>query len=366
MPRFTEVEVVEVVKHSSRRRVLKLLTVGSIPPEWGGPNAGGVATTHRNLLEQFARNDRLELVGVIPTRIARGARLADHLPLIRDRSEDSYRRLADRADVILMLHVAHVFGQYQARYPHTPCIGSVRSWTPYITAQDRSEARERINVSLGGMASLVFPSLAALTQGEKLGFTYPVQAQVIHSAVSPTYAQALRDTTRHGVVFVGSLKPIKRAHLVIMACRQLGLNLKIIGDGPERPKLEAMADETVTFTGQLEAKEVRNILCSAAVLCVPSQSEGFANVYLEAAACGTPIVGYGPNVDELSSTIGMSIGVGISPEADSEEVGKALETVLSVDWSRQKMRHSILSQFDPVDVANRYLDLMTEIVDQTQ
>jgi glycosyltransferase involved in cell wall biosynthesis len=140
-----------------------------------------------------------------------------------------------------------------------------------------------------------------------------------------------------------------------MACRQLGLDLKIIGDGSERTKLEAMADETVTFTGELEAKEVRNILCSAAVLCVPSRSEGFANVYLEAAACGTPIVGYGPNVDELSSTIGMSIGIGTSPEAGSKEVRKALE-----------MRHSILSQFDPVAVAGRYLDLMTEIVDQTQ
>ena len=354
------------MKNSSRRRVLKLLTVGSIPPEWGGPNAGGVATNHRNLLQQFARNDRLELVGVIPTRIAQGARLVDHLPLIRDRGEDSYRRLADRADVILMLHVAHVFGQYQAGYPHTPCIGSVSSWTPYLTAQDRSKAREKINVAFGGMALLRFPSLAALAQGEELGFKYPVPTQVIHNGVSPTYTQALRDTTRHGVVFVGSLKPIKRAHLVIMACRQLGLNLKIVGDGPDRPKLRAMADETVTFTGELEPNEVRDLLCSAAVLCVPSQSESFGSVYLEAAACGTPVVGYGPTVDELNSTIGMPIGIGISRKADSKEVTEALETVLSVDWSRQKMRHSILSQFDPVAVAGRYLDLMTEIVDQTQ
>ena len=351
---------------SSLCRVLKLLTVGSIPPEWGGPLVGGVATTHRNLLEQFVRSDRCEIVGVIPTRIADDARLPDYLPLIRDRSEDSYRRMAERADVILMLHVAHVFGQYQARYPHTPCIGSVCSWTPYLSAQDRSEARDRINVALGGMASLIFPSSAALAQGEELGFRYPVPAHVIHNAVSPTYAQALRDTPRHGVVFVGSLLPVKRAHLVIMACRQLGLDLKIIGDGPEGPKLRAMADETVTFTGQLEAKEVRDLLCSAAVLCVPSQSESFGIVYLEAAACGMPVVGYGPTVDELSSTIGMSIGVGVSPEADSKEVEKALEAVLGVGWSRQKMRHSILSKFDPVAVAGRYLNLMTEIVDQTQ
>src|SRR5213076_2597313 len=48
-------------------RLLKVLSIGSVPPEWGGPVRGGVATFHAALLEGLARG--LAEIAVAPLRL---------------------------------------------------------------------------------------------------------------------------------------------------------------------------------------------------------------------------------------------------------------------------------------------------------
>jgi glycosyltransferase involved in cell wall biosynthesis len=67
----------------------------------------------------------------------------------------------------------------------------------------------------------------------------------------------------------------------------------IVGEGPERRRLEAAADsfgcrERVVFTGQ--SSEVWPFYSAADVFVLPSHSEGSPNVLLEAMAGGIPIV----------------------------------------------------------------------------
>src|SRR5207302_775539 len=71
------------------------------------------------------------------------------------------------------------------------------------------------------------------------------------------------------------------------------VRLEVIGDGPERASLEALAGQTgarVTFAGEVDdhGRDLR--LASADVFCQPSLHEGFGIAILEAMSCGVPVV----------------------------------------------------------------------------
>ena len=86
-----ELNLRDSVTRQEMRR-MKLLTVGSIPPDWGGPSSGGLANVHRSLLAEFETNDSVDIVGVIPTKIDQYAQLSRHLPIVECPTEDSHQR----------------------------------------------------------------------------------------------------------------------------------------------------------------------------------------------------------------------------------------------------------------------------------
>jgi glycosyltransferase involved in cell wall biosynthesis len=65
----------------------------------------------------------------------------------------------------------------------------------------------------------------------------------------------------------------------------------VIGDGPERARLEALYPET-TFTGFRFAEDLAAHLAAADVMVFPSLTDTFGLVNLEAMACGVPVAAY--------------------------------------------------------------------------
>lgn len=103
------------------------------------------------------------------------------------------------------------------------------------------------------------------------------------------------------VLFVGNLVAVKAVDVLIRACADLGggggpaPRLVVVGQGPLRPALEAVARDCgiagrVTFTGPKFLTDLPDWYRAADVFCLPSHSEGVPNVLLEASACGTPWV----------------------------------------------------------------------------
>jgi len=102
------------------------------------------------------------------------------------------------------------------------------------------------------------------------------------------------------LVSVGHLIERKGHHLVIEALAALlpthpQARLVVIGEGPERAALQALIQKLgvqaqVTLTGSLPQTELPRWYSSADVLVLASSREGWANVLLEAMACGTPVV----------------------------------------------------------------------------
>lgn len=93
-------------------------------------------------------------------------------------------------------------------------------------------------------------------------------------------------------VSVGRLNPSKRHDLAIRAAHEAGKELRIVGDGPERENLEALARELgakVVFMGGLDQAGVRDVFRRAAKFVHTSETGSLDKVVLEAVACGCPV-----------------------------------------------------------------------------
>lgn len=109
---------------------------------------------------------------------------------------------------------------------------------------------------------------------------------------------------RPNVLFVGRLVEKKGCTYLIQAMQKVQsrsplARLVVIGDGPERPRLEAQARSLgirCDFRGAQPSSVVREAMNSARVFCVPSvtarngDSEGLGIVFAEAQAMGVPVV----------------------------------------------------------------------------
>lgn len=95
---------------------------------------------------------------------------------------------------------------------------------------------------------------------------------------------------------VGLLIERKGHHLAIEALASVpDATLLIAGSGPDRARLEAQArtlgvEQRVRFLGALDTKSLTEIYNCADALVLASSREGWANVLLEAMACGTPVI----------------------------------------------------------------------------
>ncbi len=148
----------------------------------------------------------------------------------------------------------------------------------------------KINVLRNGVDLSAFRPVPPLEARETLGL--PASGRVIAS--------------------VGHLIPRKGHDLVIEAVAALpDATLVIGGSGPERAHLERLAQrlgvtDRVRFLGQLPHQDLARVYSAADALVLSSDREGWANVLLEAMACGTPVV---------ATDVGGSSEVVTSPEA---------------------------------------------------
>ena len=97
---------------------------------------------------------------------------------------------------------------------------------------------------------------------------------------------------RQGLLLAGRLSPEKGVKTVACAMALLpDANLRVAGNGPEATRLENI--KGVTLLGHLSRAEVRREMSGALALVVPSMSETFGLVIVEAFATGTPVIASG-------------------------------------------------------------------------
>lgn len=98
------------------------------------------------------------------------------------------------------------------------------------------------------------------------------------------------------LVTPGALIPIKGQHLVIEALAEIpAARLALAGTGPDENALRDLSRalglaDRVHFLGQVPHAVLPLLMAAADAVVLPSEREGLANVWVEALACGTPLV----------------------------------------------------------------------------
>jgi glycosyltransferase involved in cell wall biosynthesis len=154
---------------------------------------------------------------------------------------------------------------------------------------------------------------------------YPIADEFLSGAVVPA-------PERDGLVSVGNLKDAKGIDLLLEVYRRNERlrkhPLHLCGSGPDEEKYKALAAKDnlpAVFHGRLTAPEVKAIVSKARLLVNPSRMEGFSVALLEALACGTPVVGWAPQVKELEEWWHRPVGFAFDARSQSAE---ELEAVL--------------------------------------
>ena len=118
------------------------------------------------------------------------------------------------------------------------------------------------------------------------------------------------------------------------------LQLVVVGDGDDRPRLEQLAAEMgvaarVRFLRGLMPDELMACYARCDVFALPSRGEGFGLVFLEAMAHGKPVVGgaHGGTPDIVEDGVtGLLV-----PHGDIERLSRALGTLLADEPLRRQM-----------------------------
>ncbi|MGH7031701.1 MAG: glycosyltransferase [Stellaceae bacterium] len=134
--------------------------------------------------------------------------------------------------------------------------------------------------------------------------TKPERVRVLRNGVDlAMFRPAAREAARRRLGFsrptllaVGNLVALKRHPLMVEALALLpDAELAIVGDGPERSAIAALAQARgvsarVRFFGRLPQRQLPEIYSAADLLLLVSTHEGWPNVLLESMACGTPVM----------------------------------------------------------------------------
>jgi glycosyltransferase involved in cell wall biosynthesis len=175
------------------------------------------------------------------------------------------------------------------------------------------------------------------------------------------------------LLVVGRLLPHKRTELAIRAMAELdpthrSVRLGIVGEGPERERLEALASglgiqQRVVFYGALARQEdVWELMKGARVLVFPSEREGFGLVAAESQALGTPVVCIdGPDNKARHLIVDGSTGT-LVPTASPTALAEALTIWLGDPHEREFVAREFWDVHDDLDwdaSAARYAHLLS-------
>jgi glycosyltransferase involved in cell wall biosynthesis len=119
---------------------------------------------------------------------------------------------------------------------------------------------------------------------------YGREAVIIHPPVDVERFQVSEEHEDYFLI-VSRLVPYKRIDLAVEAFNHLGLPLKILGDGRDRPRLEAQARPNVEFLGRLPNHEVERYISRCKGFIFPGE-EDFGIAPVEAQAAGRPVIAY--------------------------------------------------------------------------
>ena len=166
---------------------------------------------------------------------------------------------------------------------------------------------------------------------------------------------------------VGNLVPLKRHRMMVEALTGLpGIELVIVGDGPERSAIEELVRkrrvaDRVRLLGRLPQDRLPEIYSAADLLVLVSTHEGWPNVLLESMACGTPVIVSG--IDGITDIVASREAGRIVHEPTPDRLAAAIRDLLAALPARAATR-AYAERFDWQSTTEGQIALFREICEK--
>lgn len=217
----------------------------------------------------------------------------------------------------------------------------MKATNPVIRPEDRTALKKFYRRKLYGFVFGNFDQVLVLSDAERntLRRLFPGQSDKFRVATNPyVTADMLADTDRPNeglptIVTLARMMPQKRLDVLLAAFARMDVRdarLVILGDGPERPRLEALArtlgiEQRVSMPGFVE--DAIPCLRTAQLFALSSDYEGLPAVVFEALACNVPVV----TTDSFDAARSLLDGVPCSAVVslgDVDALARAMENSL--------------------------------------
>ncbi|HET7698166.1 MAG TPA: glycosyltransferase family 4 protein [Vicinamibacterales bacterium] len=168
-------------------------------------------------------------------------------------------------------------------------------------------------------------------------------------------------------IYVGKLAPNKGTGYLVEVVRDAGLDwpLIVVGDGPERAKVESAARASgrrIEFTGWLDKDEATRLLAGASLLIFPSRGpESLSRVLIEASALGVPIAAMETGGTRDIIEPGVTGLLSSSPQQLADDVRRLRHDAPLRRSLAEAARRKVAREFDAPVVVERIEALYREL-----
>jgi teichuronic acid biosynthesis glycosyltransferase TuaC len=172
------------------------------------------------------------------------------------------------------------------------------------------------------------------------------------------------DRKKHNILFVGKMIPRKNVYRLLDAFKLVlkensQARLELAGSGIQEQELRKYAQDigvgsSTVFHGEMKHSALMNLQRRATVMVLPSHSEGWPNVVMEAMACGTPVVGSN-RCGMPEQIINETYGYLCEPE-DTSDIAAKLSLALKQNWDPRHIsdRGTLYSRDQTAEVIYNY------------
>jgi glycosyltransferase involved in cell wall biosynthesis len=156
------------------------------------------------------------------------------------------------------------------------------------------------------------------------------------------------------------VEPYKKVDSLVEIFNSLSERLVVIGDGPDRARIESKANSNISFVGFKKTQELSELLSGAKGLIYPSH-EDFGMMPMEALALGTPVI-----ISNFSGAFQLlrdnrySIGI---ETLDKKSLVQAMTQLSEFSCSRKNIRDSMSSHTEN-HFANSFKQIWQEVAPQ--
>ena len=225
----------------------------------------------------------------------------------------------------------------------------VRMLVPIFRQSDRRQSR-KVDLFLANSKNVQ----------ERIQRCYGRDSVVVYPPVDVNRFQ-VSDRSEDFFLIVSRLVAYKRIDLAVDAFTKTGRRLVVVGDGPDRKRLEELAGDNVEFLGRAPNETVTELMATCRGFIFPG-CEDFGITPVEAQACGKPVIAYRGG-GALETVVERETGV-FFDETSPDSLAGALEEFDAIDWDIPTIRRNA-ERFSTEVFLQRTREVLDEFLETT-